>query len=84
VSDIFKPGSETDIVLQIAHRTNLANPRPSTDITSVFAREGIPGYIFLEGELPQVARAVRDIFNVFNNVTPHLVPLEHHCALLSP
>jgi hypothetical protein len=49
-----------------------------------FACAGIPGFVFLEGKLPQVTRVVRDIFNVLNNETPCLVPLEHRCALLAP
>jgi hypothetical protein len=83
-SDIFKPGYKSKVVLQIAHRTNLTSLRPSVDITSAFAHAGIPGFVFLEGKLPQVTRAVHDIFNVLNNETPRLVPLEHRCALLAP
>jgi hypothetical protein len=71
-------------VLQIAHCTNLTSLRPSADIMLAFACAGIPGFVFLEGKLPQVTRVVRDIFNVLNNETPCLVPLEHRCALLAP
>ena len=83
-SHVLKPGYESEIVLQIAHRTIRADPRPSADITSAFAREGIPGYVFLEGELPEVAKAVRGIFYVFSKVPPRLVPLEQRVALLAP
>ena len=84
VSHAFKPGYESEIVLQVAHRTNLVNPRPSANIASVFAREGILGYVFLEGELPEVAKAVRGLFYVVNNLAPRRVPLEQRAALLAP
>ena len=54
------------------------------DITTAFAREGIPGLVFLEGELPEVAKAVRGIYNVLSKFPPCLVPLEQHVALLMP
>jgi hypothetical protein len=83
-SHVLKPGYESEVVLAIAHHALPVDSAPSVDITTTFAREGIPGYVFLEGELPEVARAVCNIFNVLNNKTLHLVPLEHRCALLAP
>ena len=86
VSHILKPGYKSEIVLAIAHRTlpdDFASA-PRVDISSAFAREGIPGYVFLEGELPEVAKAVHGLYYVFGNLPPHLVPLEQHVALLAP
>jgi hypothetical protein len=51
----------------------------------MFAREGIPGCIFLEGNLSKVTRAVRNLGTaVFVNVTLCLLPLEQCIALLLP
>ena len=52
-------------------------------IASVFARPGIPGYIFLEGVLPDVDAAIKDLVTV-NKARPRLVPPEHQTALLTP
>jgi hypothetical protein len=54
------------------------------NIVSVFARPGIPGYIFLEGSLSEVTRAVQDLATVFHNLPPRLLPMEQRIALLSP
>ena len=59
-SRVLKPGYESEIVLQIAHRTIPVDPRPSTDITSVFAREGIQDmFRFLKGSVNAVNECVR-------------------------
>ena len=71
-------------MLDIAHRTIRVNSPPIADITTAFAREGIPGLVFLEGELPEVAKAVRGIYNVISKFPPRLVPLEQRVALLAP
>jgi hypothetical protein len=84
VSHILKPGYESEVVLAIAHRALPVNSAPSADITTAFAREGIPGHVFLEGELPEVAKAIRGLFYVFGNFPPRLIPLEHRVALLAP
>ncbi|KAH9177216.1 hypothetical protein EDB89DRAFT_1902451 [Lactarius sanguifluus] len=79
-----KPGHESDLVMQIAQRTSLGDKPPVADIASVFARAGIPGLIFLEGNLIEVTRAVRDLVTVLTRIPPFLVPLEQRVALLSP
>jgi hypothetical protein len=71
-------------VHQISQRTTLGDKHPRVDIASVFARAGIPGYIFMEGSLFEVGRAIQRMTTVFHNVTPRLVPLEQRVALLSP
>ncbi|KAN0135072.1 hypothetical protein V8E53_006963, partial [Lactarius tabidus] len=83
-SHILKPGYESKIVLVIAHRALPVDSAPSADITTAFAREGIPGHVFLEGELPEVAKAICGLFYVFGNFPPRLIPLEHRVALLAP
>ncbi|KAH9019731.1 hypothetical protein EDB85DRAFT_2153546 [Lactarius pseudohatsudake] len=79
-----KPGHKSDLVMQIAQRTSLGDKPPVADIASVFACAGIPGLIFLEGNLTEVTRAVRGLVTVFTHLAPFLVPLEQHVALLSP
>ena len=71
-------------MLDIAHHTIRVNSPPIADITTAFAREGILGLVFLEGELPEVAKAVCGIYNVLSKFPPCLVPLEQHVALLTP
>jgi hypothetical protein len=83
-SHILKPGYESKIVLAIAHCVLPVNSAPSTDITTAFACEGIPGHVFLEGKLPEVAKAIRGLFYIFSNFPPRLIPLEHRVALLAP
>ncbi len=70
--------------MQIGRRTILGDSSRRPDIASVFARPAIPGYIFLEGSLFEVGRAVQDLVTVFNHIAPRLVPLEQRVALLSP
>ena len=84
MSHFLKPGYESQIVLDIAHRMITVKSPPIVDITTAFAREGIPGLVFLEGELPEVAKAVRGIYNVLSKFPPRLVPLEQCIALLVP
>ncbi|KAI9429356.1 hypothetical protein H4582DRAFT_2065376 [Lactarius indigo] len=76
-----KPGHESNLVMQITRRASLGN---KLDIVSVFARAGIPGFIFLEGNLSDVTRAVCGLVTVFTHLAPRLVPLEQRVALLSP
>jgi hypothetical protein len=52
------------------------------DIASVLARDGIPGYIFLEGSLSAVRQAVDKLVTVLDP-TPRLIPLEQRIALLA-
>ena len=83
-SHVLKPGYESEIVLEIAHRTMSVKSDPIAEITTAFAREGIPGYVFLEGELPEVAKVVHGISYVFRKIPPRLVQLEQRVALLEP
>ncbi|KAH9025740.1 hypothetical protein EDB85DRAFT_2149581 [Lactarius pseudohatsudake] len=79
-----KPGHESNLVMQIAQRTSLGDKPPVADIASVFTRAGIPGLIFLEGNLTKVTHTVQGLVTIFIHLAPFLVPLEQHVALLSP
>ncbi|KAI9448492.1 hypothetical protein H4582DRAFT_2069006 [Lactarius indigo] len=76
-----KPGHESNLIMQVTQHTSLGD---KPDIASVFAHAGIPGFIFLEGNLSEVTRTVRGLITVFTHLAPHLVPLEQRVALLSP
>lgn len=68
--------------MQIGRRTIMGEPSRRPCIASVFARPGIPGYIFLEGNLPDVLAAVKGLVTVYNAL-PRLVPSEQRVTLLS-
>ncbi|KAI9429289.1 hypothetical protein BJY52DRAFT_1232635 [Lactarius psammicola] len=51
------------------------------DVSSVFARDGIVGYIFVEGTESAAKEAVKGLVTVFRR-QPRLVPLEQRKALL--
>ncbi|KAI9428639.1 hypothetical protein H4582DRAFT_2086621 [Lactarius indigo] len=72
---------KSNLVMQITRRASLGD-KPG--VASVFARAGIPGFIFLEGNLSDVTRTVRGLVTVFTRLAPCLVPLEQRVALLSP
>ncbi|KAH9980393.1 hypothetical protein BGW80DRAFT_1275581 [Lactifluus volemus] len=72
------PGS---LVLQIFRRCTGGSEQ--LDVTSVFSRDGIPGYVFLEGSLPAVGRALSGLVTVLAYHSPRLVPIEERTALLS-
>ncbi|KAH9982574.1 hypothetical protein BGW80DRAFT_1263871 [Lactifluus volemus] len=75
-----KLGFESSLVLQLFRRcTRLER----LDVTSIFARDGIPGYVFLEGSLPAVGRALSGLVTVLAHHSPRLVPIEERTALLS-
>ncbi|KAI9429109.1 hypothetical protein H4582DRAFT_2090057 [Lactarius indigo] len=80
-SHTFYPGHESNLVMQITRRASLGD-KPG--VASVFARAGIPGFIFLEGNLSDVTRTVRGLVTIFTRLAPCLVPLEQRVALLSP
>ncbi|KAH9171227.1 hypothetical protein EDB89DRAFT_2179677 [Lactarius sanguifluus] len=77
-----KAGHESSLVLQIFRKCILSREGRSLDIASVFARDGIPGYIFLEGSLPATSQVVRDLVTVRRN-PPRLVPPEQRIGLLA-
>jgi hypothetical protein len=52
------------------------------DIASVLARDGIPGYIFLEGTHLAAKQAVAGLVTVLSP-TPRLIPIEQRTALLA-
>ena len=70
--------------MQIGHRTITGDQSRRPDIASAFARVGIPGHIFLEGNLPEVRRAVQGLVTVFIKIDPFLVPLAQRDILLNP
>ncbi|KAH9954821.1 hypothetical protein BGW80DRAFT_1467541 [Lactifluus volemus] len=76
-----KIGYEMSLVFQIYRRWNLGSV--DLDITSVFARDGIPGYIFLEGGYADVQRAISKLVTVIPNSRQRLVTLEQRVALLN-
>ncbi|KAI9465095.1 hypothetical protein BJY52DRAFT_1221185 [Lactarius psammicola] len=79
-----KPGFEISLVMQIGRRTIASGQLPCPNIASVFAREGTPGHIFLEGILPKVRCAVQGLVTVIFNKDPVLIPLAQRDALLMP
>jgi Early transcription elongation factor of RNA pol II, NGN section len=71
-------------VFQINRRTLKGDLSNKPTIASVFARPGIPGYIFIEGLRLEVQSAIRGMVTVYENIPPRLVPPEHAVSLLSP
>ena len=69
--------------MQIGRRVIQDNE--SIDIASVFTHSGIPGHIFVEGDIPDVLRAVHGLVTVLTHVHhPVLIPLAHRDVLLRP
>ena len=69
--------------MQIGRRVIQGNE--SIDIASVFARSGIPGHIFVEGDIPDVLRTVHGLVTVLTHIHhPVLIPLAHRDVLLRP
>jgi hypothetical protein len=54
-----------------------------TNIASVFARPGIPAYIFLEGLPHDVAATIHGLPFVYHKTQPRLVPSDQRVSLLS-
>jgi transcription elongation factor SPT5 len=81
-SHIEQPGFEMSLVMQIARRT--IQGHGSLGIASAFARTGIPGHIFVEGNLPDVIRVVQGLVTVITYTDPVLIPLAHRDVLLRP
>jgi Early transcription elongation factor of RNA pol II, NGN section len=75
-------GHEFSLVIQIFRKCILSREGRSFDIASVFARDGIPGYIFLEGSLPAASQAVRGLAIVRRDPL-RLVPPEQRIGLLA-
>jgi transcription elongation factor SPT5 len=69
------------LVFQIYRRWTLRSV--DLDVTSIFARDGIPGYIFLEGSYADVQRAISNLVTVIANSRQRLVTLEQRVALLN-
>jgi hypothetical protein len=78
-------GSEDNLVLQIGRWTILGKGDQSRhpQLASAFARAGIPGYVFLEGEREELRNVMVDLVTIFNT-EPRLIPLEQRVALLLP
>jgi len=78
-----KIGKEKDIVLQILQRTiTMRNRKQPVEITSVFERDSLRGYIYVEArKAAQVADAVKDIPNVYAQKLI-LVPIQEMPDLL--
>ncbi|KAH9005826.1 hypothetical protein EDB86DRAFT_2824916 [Lactarius hatsudake] len=70
--------------MQIAQHINLGNKPSVTDITSVFTCMGVPGLIFLEGNLIKVTCTVQGLITIITHLAPFLVPLKQCVTLLSP
>jgi len=79
LSDAFQVGYESSLLFQIFHRC-VSSPH-RLDIASVLARDGIPGYIFLEGTYLAAIQAVGGLVTVLSP-TPRLIPIEQRVALL--
>jgi Early transcription elongation factor of RNA pol II, NGN section len=70
------------LVAQIYNRCISALHPYRLDVTSVLARDGIPGYIFVEGSFHAVEAALDGLVAV-RNLTPRLVPSDQRIALLA-
>lgn len=68
--------------MQIGRRTTRGDQLSRPDIASVFAHGGIPRVIFLEGNLPEVKRAVEGLVTVSHHIPPVLLPLTDRDILL--
>ncbi|KAF8258743.1 hypothetical protein EI94DRAFT_1707713 [Lactarius quietus] len=77
----IKPERESDLVYQIATLCLTGNPSRQPNIASVFARPGILGWIFIEGQPIDVTGAVHSLVTVYRE--QWLVPPEQHLTLLS-
>jgi hypothetical protein len=77
-------GFEASLVFQIGRWTILGDQSRRPRLASAFARAGIPGYIFLEGERVELREVMRNLVTIFNNTEPRLIPLEQRIALLLP
>lgn len=75
-------GFETSLVYQI-YRWATADKWLRPHLASAFARDGIPGYIFIEGQRDEIMAVMVTLVSIVNT-EPRLVPLEQRVALLSP
>ena len=79
---VSQPDFETSLVYQIGRRTIMRDPPHGSTIASVFMRPGIPGWIFVEGNLPDVMVAIKGLVTVFH-APAQLVPPEECTTLLA-
>lgn len=68
--------------MQIATRCLTGNPSGRPTIASVFARAGIPGFVFIEGRPCDVSAAVNGLVTVYRDLQ-RLVPSDERARLLS-
>ncbi|KAN0123677.1 hypothetical protein V8E53_015899 [Lactarius tabidus] len=73
-----KAGFEASLIWQIARRST----RQNLEVPSAFARDGIPGYVFIEGTEPAVRAAMKGFVTVLKS-HPRMVPLEQRKGLLA-
>ncbi|KAF8261667.1 hypothetical protein EI94DRAFT_1809926 [Lactarius quietus] len=78
-----KAGTEFSLVLQIGRWTIFGEEAHRPRLVLAFARPGIPGYIFLEGEREELKKVIANFVTIFNT-GPSLIPLEERVALLLP
>ena len=78
-SDTLQPRFESSLVIQIFHKCD--SRRGTLDVSSVFARDGIPGFIFLEGSLKGAMDAIEGLVTVFNSRL-QLLPLVERSKVL--
>jgi hypothetical protein len=70
------------LIFQIYHLCTKGSEWRRPNIASAFARDGIPGHIFLEGTLPAAVKAVKGLVTVLNR-PPLLIPVNQRIALLA-
>ena len=73
-------GYETSLIYQI-YRWATDDHWLRPHLVSAFARDGIPGYIFVEGERDEIWAAMVTLVTIFKS-EPILIPLEQRVALL--
>ncbi|KTW26388.1 hypothetical protein T552_02870 [Pneumocystis carinii B80] len=78
-----KPGREKDIIYKLMRKTaDLQNSETPVEIISVFQRDGINGYIYVEAKKKtHIIHACKDIVNVYSNRII-LVPIKEMPDLL--
>jgi hypothetical protein len=75
-------GYETSLIYQIYRwATDEQSLRPH--IVSAFARDGLPGYIFVEAQRDELMAVMVTLVTILKS-EPYLVPSEHRVALLKP
>ncbi|KAN0128004.1 hypothetical protein V8E53_014181 [Lactarius tabidus] len=79
--EMWAPGFESRLIMQIATRCLTRNSSGQPTIVSAFTCPGILGYLFIEGQPCDVSAAVCGLVTVYGK--PHLVPSDECLMLLS-